>query len=117
MSFEPIPLRFKPPQLTFDERLIAVEAAAALLDLPQTRMVVRADAVHVVVNDVEQYARWVYALGGVSVPAPDIDGASLWTLRTKTPIRADGSTVAIRVHVAVVDGETVPVEFHGSVIA
>ena len=112
MSVQPIPLRTALTPAP-DERITAVETAVDYLNLPTARpLILRDDAVHVVVVDSEQFAAWVYALGGDVNRAPALDGASLWTLRTATPRRADGSTVAIRVHVAVVHGEQVPAEFH-----
>lgn len=114
MSVQPISIRFRPRRpATAEERLTAVETAIDYLNLPAGRpAVVRDDAVHVVVTSVEDYAAWVYALGGDSNRAPAMDGASLWTLRTDTPPGAYGQTVAIRVHVAVVHDEQLPVEFH-----
>lgn len=92
--------------------LVAVESTIDYLMLPTVRPpIVRKDGVHVVVAGVEQFARWVHALGGTVNRAPALDGASLWTLRTSTPRRADGATVRILVHVALVHDEPVPVEF------
>ncbi|MFI9600376.1 hypothetical protein ACIHCX_10925 [Streptomyces sp. NPDC052043] len=122
MSVKPIPLhqRRRPlaEQPVAEQQLVAVDAAIAYLMLPTARPpIVRDDAVHVVVAGGEQFAAWVWALGGDVNRAPALDGASLWTLRTETPARADGSTVAIRVHVALVHDEFVPTEFRGSVSA
>ncbi|MET9729279.1 hypothetical protein ABZZ79_01010 [Streptomyces sp. NPDC006458] len=117
MSTQPIPLRTaKAPAI--DPQLVAVEAAIDYLNLPTVRPpLVREDGVHVVVADGEQFAAWTFALGGDVNRAPALDGASLWTLRTETPRRADGSTVRIRVHVALVHDEFVPAEFRGAVTA
>lgn len=114
MSVQPISPRFRPRRpATPEERLTAVETAIDYLNLPTARpAVVRDDAVHVVVTSVADYAAWVYALGGTSNRAPALDGASLWTLRTNTPPGSYGQTVVIRVHVAVVYDEQLPVEFH-----
>jgi hypothetical protein len=125
MSAQPIPLpRRRPIPLRVahapqaDDRLDAVETAMSYLNLPTARpAVVRDDAVHVVVTGGEQFALWVHELGGEVNRAPALDGASLWTLRTETPRRADGSTVRILVHVALVHDEFVPAEFRGSVSA
>lgn len=113
MSAQPIPLRTaKVPKI--DPQLVAVETAIDYLMLPTVRPpLVREDGVHVVVADGEQFAAWTFALGGDVNRAPQLDGASLWTLRTETPARADGSTVRIRVHVALVHDEFVPAEFRG----
>jgi hypothetical protein len=101
-----------------DDRLVAVEAAIDYLMLPTVRPpVVREDGVHVVVADGEQFAAWVYALGGDVNRAPALDGASLWTLRTQSPRRADGTTVPIRVHVPLVHDEVVPEQFRVAVTA
>ncbi|WP_330349753.1 hypothetical protein [Streptomyces sp. NBC_00582] len=117
MSAQPIPLR-RTPAPRIDAQLAAVEAAIDYLTLPTVRPpLTREDGVHVVVADGEQFAAWVFALGGDVNRAPALDGASLWTLRTETPQRADGSTVRIRVHVALVHDEFVPAEFRGAVSA
>ena len=111
MSVKPIPLRKALIPRT-DQQIAAVEATVDYLDLPTSREpVAREDGVHVVVAGSEQFAAWVHALGGTVNRAPAIDGASLWTLRTETPRRADGSTVRIRVHVALVADEWVPEAF------
>ncbi|MEV6836813.1 hypothetical protein AB0N17_20275 [Streptomyces sp. NPDC051133] len=119
MSAQPIPLplrRVLAPRI--DPQLAAVEVAIDFLNLPTVRPpLVREDGVHVVVADGEQFARWVFALGGDVNRAPQLDGASLWTLRTETPKRDDGSTVRILVHVALVHDEFVPAEFRGEVSA
>lgn len=116
MSAQPIPLHLvKAPA---PDPQFAVEAAIDYLALPTARPpLTREDGVHVVVADSEQFAAWVFALGGDVHRAPSLDGASLWTLRTETPQRADGSTVRILVHVALVHDEFVPVEFRGPVSA
>ena len=101
-----------------DERLVAVESVVDRLGLPTARpLIVRDDAVHAVVADVEQFAEWVFNLGGDVNRAPALDGASLWTLRTETPRRADGSTVRILVHTVAVHDERVPAEFRTGVSA
>ncbi|MEU9065870.1 hypothetical protein AB0D60_03100 [Streptomyces sp. NPDC048306] len=111
MNGKPIPLRTAliPPT---DPQIAAVEATVDFLNLPTSREpIAREDGVHVVVAGSEQFAQWMHALGGTVNRAPAIDGASLWTLRTETPARADGSTVRIRVHVALVADEWIPEQF------
>lgn len=117
MSAQPIPLH-RPKTPTIAPQVGAVEAAIDYLMLPTARPpIVREDGVHVVVADSEQFAAWVFALGGDVNRAPALDGASLWTLRTETPQRADGSTVRILVHVALVHDEFAPTSFRGAVSA
>jgi hypothetical protein len=117
MSAEPIPIRSATPP-TADRQIMAVEAAVDYLNLPTARPpLAREDGVHVVVAGGEEFAAWVFALGGDVSRAPALDGASLWTLRTATPARGDGSTVRILVHVALVHHEFVPAEFRGAVSA
>lgn len=99
---------------TNDNR-VAVEALLGYLPLPAPPLVARPDAVHITVTDVDDLSAWVYALGGEVHRGPAADGAALWTLRTATPVRADGSTVAILVHPAVVDGDLVLVEVRRAV--
>jgi hypothetical protein len=117
LSAQVIPLRTAEAP-TVDARLTAVETAIDYLMLPTVRPpLVREDGVHVVVADGEQFAAWVFTLGGDVNRAPALDGASLWTLRTETPARSDGSTVRILVHVALMHGEFVPAEFRSEVSA
>ncbi|MFE9810657.1 hypothetical protein [Streptomyces sp. NPDC005548] len=117
MSVQPIPLPI-PEDPPADVRITAVDAAIDYLNLPTLRPpVARKDGVHVLVADSEQFSAWVFALGGTPNRGPAVDGASLWSLRTETPQRADGSTVRILVHVALVHEESVPVEFRAAVSA
>ncbi|MEU3447196.1 hypothetical protein AB0H29_08195 [Streptomyces thermolilacinus] len=99
------------PLLTdFDRRASNELAVSAMLDylvLPAATMTPRADAVHITVVRAADLATWMYHLGGQVQQAPGADGVALWTLHTRTPERRDGSTVAIRVHCAVVEGEDV----------
>lgn len=119
MSVKPIPLPLRIAHAPSGQpALTAAEAVIDYLNLPTSRPpIVREDAVHVVVRDGSEFAAWVHALGGEIKQAPAHDLAWLYTLRTQTPARADGSTVEIRVHVALVDGEFVPGEFRGAVSA
>lgn len=113
MNAQPIPIRTAVAVPTIDPQLVAVEAAIDYLALPTARPpLVREDGVHVVVTGGEDFSEWMFALGGDVNRAPALDGASLWTLRTETPARDDGSTVRIRVHVALVHDELVPAELH-----
>lgn len=103
----PMPLRIA--HSTTLPALAAVEAVADYFNLPKNRpLIERDDAVHVIVRDGDDFAAWVHALGGEIKQAPAHDLAWLYTLRTQTPRRANGSTVEIRVHVALVDGEFAP---------
>ncbi|WP_405674802.1 hypothetical protein OG292_02990 [Streptomyces sp. NBC_01511] len=96
-----------------DNRL-AVQVLIDSYGLPAPTIVARPQAVHISVADPDDVAAWMYVLGGKTRRGIEIDGASLWTLRTQTPVRADGSTVAIRVHVPVVAGEDVIAVLRGA---
>lgn len=90
----------------------------ALLDgtnLPAPTLVARADAVHITVATTEDLAHWLYELGGEVRRGIPLDDVSVWTLRTQTPIRRCGSSVAIRVHCPVVTGEDVVSELRSAV--
>lgn len=103
----PMPLRIA--HVTNPPPLAAAEAVVGYLNLPTSRPPIeRDDTVHIFVRDGNDFATWVHALGGEIKKAPAHDLAWLYTLRTQTPRRADGSTVEIRVHVALVDGEFAP---------
>lgn len=107
MSAQPIPLRIA--HGTHIPDLDAVAAVVDYMNLPTSRpLIERDDAVHVFVRDGDDFAAWVHALGGEIKWAPGHDLGLLYTLRTQTPRRANGSTVEIRVHVALVDGEFAP---------
>ncbi|MFF2189296.1 hypothetical protein [Streptomyces sp. NPDC058155] len=96
-----------------DNRL-AVQVIVDAYGLPAPTIVARPLVVHVSVADPDDVAAWMYVLGGEIRRGIEIDGASLWTLRTQTPVRGDGSTVAIRVHVPVVAGEDVIAVLRGA---
>ncbi|MEV8349007.1 hypothetical protein ACFVTT_15880 [Streptomyces niveus] len=111
------PIEHTPPTtyaITSDNRL-AVQVVIDGFALPAPTLVARPDAVHITLADVDDLAQWLYALGGEVRRGIEISGASLWTLHTETPVRLDGSTVAIRVHAPVVSGEDILAEIHGAV--
>lgn len=106
------PIEPPPPDtyaITSDNRL-AVEALLNNIALPAPTLVARPNAVHVTLADVDDLARWMYELGGEVRRGVEISGASLWTLHTETPVRLNGTTVRILVHVPVVSGEDVLAE-------
>lgn len=112
MTGKPIPLPLRIAHATNGPALTAVEAVIDYLNLPTSRPpIVRDDAVHVVVRDSDAFARWVHALGGDVAHTDTLGGALLYSLSTRTPRRTDGSSVELRVHVALVEGEFAPVEF------
>jgi hypothetical protein len=88
------PIDTNPPDIygQISDNRLAVQVVIDGLALPAPTLVARPHAVHVTLADVDDL---------------EIDGASLWTLRTETPARRNGSKVAIRVHVPVVSGEDV----------
>jgi hypothetical protein len=106
----------RPHALTDFDRAASVElAVCAMLDylgLPAATVTPRPDVAHVTVIDARDLARWMYALGGelVRTGGSREDGVTLWTLRTATPTRGNGSTVPIRVHAAVAEGVDVLAE-------
>lgn len=86
---------------------IAVEAVLSGSALPAPSVVPCPDMVHVTVADPDDLAIWLYELGGTVHRQPPHEGVALWTLRTHTPTRADGTAVAIAVHALVIDGASV----------
>ncbi|MER5675819.1 hypothetical protein ABT081_02630 [Streptomyces sp. NPDC002238] len=111
------PIEPNPPNtyaITSDNRL-AVEALLSNMALPAPTLVARPDAVHVTLADPDDLGQWMYALGGTIRRGIEIDGASLWTLHTETPVRLNGTTVRILVHVPVVSGEDVLAELRTAV--
>ncbi|MFJ9468369.1 hypothetical protein [Streptomyces caniferus] len=116
LSSQPIELPLADLARKRDNEL-AVGAMLDYLALPAPTMTPRPDAVHITVTDARDLGAWMYVLGGTVRHSAGSDGVALWTLHTATPVRRDGSTVAIRVHVAVVDGEDVLTEVRRSVTA
>ncbi|MFF9554537.1 hypothetical protein ACF1DY_01715 [Streptomyces albus] len=101
-----------------EDNLRAVETAIDYLALPVATLAPRPDAVHVTVTDAHELNRWRFELGGVLRPAaPSGDGAVMLTLHTKTPTRADGSAVAVRVHAIAVEGEDVLIDVRRGAVA
>ncbi|MEV8394782.1 MULTISPECIES: hypothetical protein [unclassified Streptomyces] len=114
MSAQPIEL---PPDIyavTSDNRL-AVQATIDGFALPAPTLVARPDAVHIMLADIDDLAQWLYALGGKVHRGAETDGASLWTLRTRTPRGLRGTTVPLRVHAPVVVGEAILAEIESAV--
>lgn len=112
------PIETPPPDIyaAISDNRLAVQVVIDELGLPAPTMVARPLVVHITLADVDDLGVWVHALGGeVRRGFQRDEGASLWTLRTKTPVRSDGSTVAIHVHVPVVAGEDVIAEVYGAV--
>ncbi|MGW1587275.1 hypothetical protein [Streptomyces sp. NPDC002386] len=110
MNGKPIPIAALPLRLAHEPSttppIIAAESVIAHLNLPTARPPIeRDDAVHVVVRDGDSFARWVYALGGEVHHTDYLDGAVLYCLSTRTPRRTDGSSVELRVHVALLADE------------
>jgi hypothetical protein len=108
----------RPHELTDFDRTagneLAVRAMLDYLALPAATLTPRPDVVHVTVTDARDLGRWMYALGGeiVRTGGSREDGVTLWTLRTTTPVRGDGSKVPVRVHAAVAEGDDVLAEVH-----
>lgn len=96
---------------------LTVETALDYLALPVSTLTPRPDVVHVTVIDADALNRWHYELGGEIKAAPSGDGVALWTLNTNSPTRGDGSTVPIRVHAVIADGEDVLIEVRRSEVA
>lgn len=107
MSAQPIERPSLSTYAAISDNRLAVQVVIDELALPAPTLVARPAVVHITVADVDDLARWVLALGGEVRRGIALDGASLWTLRTETPVRGNGSTVPIRVHVPVVEGEDV----------
>ncbi|MEU8886685.1 hypothetical protein [Streptomyces sp. NPDC048442] len=91
---------------TSDNRL-AIESMLDCLPLPSPTVIVRPGAVYVTVSDVDDLGEWLQSRGGYIHISPARDGLELWTLITSTTPRPDGTTVPVRVSVAVPEGEQV----------
>ncbi|MFF9088597.1 hypothetical protein ACF1BE_19635 [Streptomyces sp. NPDC014991] len=86
---------------------LAVRSMLDYLPLPAATLTPRPDTVHITVTSANDLSRWMYDLGGRIEQSGGTAGVALWTLHTTTPPRGDGSTVSIRVHATVVDGDDV----------
>lgn len=115
MSAQPIEASPPSTYATTSDNRLAVQTVIDGLALPAPTLVARPDAVHVCVADVDDLGQWLYELGGTVRRGIALDGVSVWTLRTETPVRANGSTVSIRVHCPVVSGEDVIADIYAAV--
>jgi hypothetical protein len=91
---------------TSDNR-IAVEALLGHTALPAPTVVVRPDAVFVMVADIDDLGLWLRELDGKIHRTSAADGLELWTLLTQTPPSRRHGQVPVRVSVPVPMGESV----------
>ncbi|WP_055696546.1 hypothetical protein [Streptomyces silaceus] len=103
-------------ELVSDNRA-AVEAMLNYVPVPAPTMIARAEAVFVMVADLDDLGVWLQARGGVIHVSSAGDGLELWTLLTTTPKRGDGSSVPVRVSVPVPMGEIVMAYILAAVVA
>jgi len=75
--------------------------------LPAPTLVPRQSEVFVAVANIDDLGEWLMALGGEVHVSPEFQGLQIWTLHTSTPKRSNGTSVPIRVSVAVVSDEAV----------
>ncbi|WP_424891861.1 hypothetical protein [Streptomyces sp. XH2] len=85
----------------------AVQVMLDYLALPAPTLIGREDAVYVTVADIDDLGLWLAKRGGEIHISPAFEGIEMWTLHTYTPVRGDGSRVAIRVSVPLPTGELV----------
>ncbi|MFE2747368.1 hypothetical protein ACFXKX_24070 [Streptomyces scopuliridis] len=115
MSAQPIELHPPNTYAAISDNRLSAEVVIDNYALPATTMVARPDAVHIMLADVDDLAVWLDALGGDVHRGAETDGASLWTLHTRTPRGLRGTTVPIRVHAPVVVGEAILAEIESAV--
>ena len=76
----------------------AAQAAADYLGLPTGRLTTRNDTAHIFTADMTDLLAWRTALGGTVTRQRAGLGVTLWTLRTHTEPRNDGTRTPILVH-------------------
>lgn len=91
---------------TSDNR-IAIESMLDYLPLPAPTVIVRAEAVFVMVADLDDLGEWLRELSGTIHRTSAADGLELWTLLTQTPPSRARGRVSVRVSVPVPMGEQV----------
>lgn len=96
---------------------IAVEALLGYTPLPAPTVIVRADAVFVTVNDIDDLGLWLRELNGTIHRTSAADGLELWTLLTQTPPSRARGRVPVRVSVPVPMGEQVMDYIRTAVVA
>lgn len=85
----------RPTSITPDA---AAQAAADYLGLPTGRLIARDGTAHIFTDDIHDLRAWLNALGGYTTRERAGLGVTLWTLRTHTAPRTDGTTTPIHVH-------------------
>ncbi|MEV5140313.1 hypothetical protein AB0K71_06110 [Streptomyces syringium] len=93
----------------------AVEILLDYTPVPAPVIIARPEAVYVMVTAMDDLGQWLYERGGEVHVSPAFEGMRVWTLHTHTDAARDGSRVAIRVSVAVPDGEPVMHEIAAAV--
>ncbi|KPI31391.1 hypothetical protein OV320_2607 [Actinobacteria bacterium OV320] len=76
----------------------AAQAAADYLGLPTARLTTHNDAAHIFTADMHHLTAWYRALGGTVTRERAGLGVTLWTLRTHTEPRNDGTHTPILIH-------------------
>lgn len=94
----------RPTRITPDA---AAQAAADHLGLPTGRLTTRDDAAHIFTADLADLIAWRAALGGTVTRERAGLGVTLWTLRTHTEPRDDGTHTPILVHALALTHEPV----------
>jgi hypothetical protein len=83
---------------TSTDPTVAALVTANLHSLPTGRLIARNGAAHIFTADVHELRAWLNALGGYVTRERAGLGVTLWTLRTHTEPRSDGSTTPVLVH-------------------
>ncbi|MGV2914646.1 hypothetical protein [Streptomyces alfalfae] len=88
----------------------AAQITADLYGLPTGRLSSRETAAHAFVDTLDDLTTWLAIRGGYTTRERAGGGLHLWTLRTTTEPRQDGTRTPVFVHVTVLDEEPVPDE-------
>ncbi|MFF1358706.1 hypothetical protein [Streptomyces sp. NPDC058297] len=88
----------------------AASATADFHGLPLGRLTARGDAAHIFTGQIADLATWLNARGGYTTRERAGLDVALWTLRTTTEPRGDGTTTTVHVHALALTHEDIPHE-------
>jgi hypothetical protein len=92
---------------TSTEPTTAALVTADLHGLPIGRLIARNDAAHIFTDDIRHLHAWLTACGGYTTRERAGLGVTLWTLRTHTEPRSDGSRTPVLVHALALNEEPI----------